>query len=91
MNKTRWAFPRALAAVNRVMLKNKDKDTSKPWADQPLDHHYRHADEHVTEAFDPDAKDGQSGEHPAAHAIARLLMYLELLERKKRHVESTPS
>jgi len=98
MNRVVESFPRALAAANRVLLKNKNKDVTKPWADQDPKHHLRHASSHCEECFgwkldvgEEELVDEQSGEHPAAHAIARLLMYLELLERKKTDVGKTLS
>lgn len=86
MNRVVESFPLALEAVKRVMDKNNKKDTDKPWADQAPSHHLTHGVEHAKEEWyserDDEGFDVETGERHAAHAIARLLMYLELLERE---------
>lgn len=81
-------FPKALDAVRRVLDKNDGKKAEKPWADQDPAHHLRHGMEHTVEAWDdPEAIDEETDEPAVAHAVTRLLMYLELLERRKEDVE----
>jgi creatinine amidohydrolase/Fe(II)-dependent formamide hydrolase-like protein len=87
-------FSRALGVVQRVLDKNDVKKAGEPWADQHRNHHLRHAKDHTLEAWgcdDPNTSDPETGEHPVAHAVARLLMYLELIERRKQNVERTLS
>ncbi|MEJ2567487.1 MAG: hypothetical protein P8Z50_01180 [candidate division WOR-3 bacterium] len=76
-------FPVALEAINRVLEKNKSKDTTEPWAKQSPSNHWNHAICHCLDAGASASPDCETNEHPAVHAVTRLLMYLELIELER--------
>lgn len=81
MNRRASSLQKATDAVERVLVfrAEKYKDHESYLKDgRPVSAHYTAANRHMGHYQMGDMQDHESGEHPLAHAIAQLMMALEL-------------
>ena len=75
--------PNALKSVARVMAHGNSKYAEWDWSEKNSRENVRAAIGHLLEWLARTDVDGESGEHPFAHTITRLMLELEKVERGK--------